>query len=101
MQTIDLTLDTLPQVCHSLSEKQLCEFAAQADTYAIVKEVFHAQHESTHKMAFEKKVQQHHSKYPGGTLPTELRSFERHVSYMETILDIKKHRKCLSCGSCY
>ena len=42
----------------------------------------------------------HSTKYPGGTLPTELRSFDSYMKYRESQLDYAERAslQCLSCG---
>ena len=69
----------------------------QADSRLIRKDVFDAQHRSVHENDFLQRVQGHQKKYPGGTLPTELRSFEAFVRHRATFLarDVKSH--CLVC----
>ena len=75
-------------------------FEGQAVAHEIDKEVFHAQHSAAHEAAWRQRVQAHQDKYPGGILPTELRSFEAYVADKERWLAFagRMPPRCLNCG---
>eukprot|EP00929_Paragymnodinium_shiwhaense_P041029 TRINITY_DN21339_c0_g1_i6.p1 TRINITY_DN21339_c0_g1~~TRINITY_DN21339_c0_g1_i6.p1 ORF type:complete len:259 (-),score=33.24 TRINITY_DN21339_c0_g1_i6:166-942(-) len=71
----------------------------QAEAMSIKKEVFFNQHEAVHHQEFKKRVLEHQARYPGGTLPRELRHFEDFVRHRSLLIEqITPTQACLSCG---
>ena len=55
---------------------------------------------AVHKQEFQRKIDEHQGRYPGGTLPSELRDFADYMGRLSSSLESAEREKmrCLSCG---
>lgn len=72
------------------------EFGCQANENVIRAEAVPNGHEAVHREELASKVKDHQTKYPGGMLPTELRSFEAYVRRKQERLSFAR-RSSLRC----
>ena len=80
------------------SEVARVEFLA--DSMAISKETERTRPEASFRDEWAKKTEEHQTRYPGGTLPTELRSFEEYFERRLRYLDSEQIQllQCQLCG---
>ena len=91
-------VDKTVMVPHIMPE--YAHFTTQADAFVIAAEVALAGPSAAHMHEFKEKVVIHETKYPNGTLPRELWSFDDYMNMMQHRLNRAENAslKCLRCG---
>ena len=79
---------------------QMAHAECSAIGHIIEKETARTRPEASYRAEWERRVQQHQERYPGGTLPTELRSWEDYWARLKQSLNAEDAPNlcCLFCG---